>query len=46
MAELGLDKLDKIDSPKVQEIIAWLRNNYTEIQQACEDKGLPKPPNW
>ncbi len=36
----------ELDDDKIQEIVSWLRDNYAEIQQACEDRELPKPPNW
>jgi hypothetical protein len=43
--EMG-DPIIQLDDEKIQEIVGWLRENYAEIQLACEERDLPKPPNW
>ena len=40
------DPIINLDDRKIDEIVSWLKENYEDIRQACEDRGLPKPPRW
>lgn len=33
-------------NPQVDALVAWFRENYDQIADCAERKGLPKPPHW
>ena len=42
MGESTADRV--VDPDTVDQVMAWLRDNYDAIVTACLEKGLPKPP--
>lgn len=43
----GTDAPPDLPDPEyVSELVSWFRTYFTEIEDCCTSKGIPRPPHW
>jgi hypothetical protein len=47
MGENPVDQVtEELEGVTDDQIVSWVREHYTQIADACDKNGIPRPPNW